>query len=204
VGLELLEGPDPEDPVATLAEAQDQVRSWSAKDEDYLVKRVKAATAIAEGETNRRLVEQSWKLTLNAFPSVAPDGSVRHAIRLPYPPLISVESVKYLDAAGVLQTLVPNVDYLVRAAETPGEIVPAYGKCWPSTRCIEDAVRVEFTCGYGAAADVPELLKSGILLLVGTLYANRETVAPVEMREIPQSAAWIFEKFRVVRWSETA
>ena len=70
----------------------------------------------------------------------------------------------------------------------------------PPPRATKDAVRVDFTCGYGAASDVPEPIKRAVLLLVGTLYANRESVAPVAMHEIPQSAIWLLSPYRVWRF----
>jgi len=210
MGLELTE--PPEEPLLTDEEALAQVRSDEPKDAEWIALRVLAATEAAERATNRRFLTQEWKLTRDAFPgAIGPrdhrehrgfvDQGVRaaRAIILPYPPLASVEAVKYLDVDGVERTLDPS-KYIVRTGETPGEIVPAFGESWPATRCIEDAVRVEFTCGYGGPEDVPALLKAAVALIVGTLYANRETVAPVEMREIPFTARWLLEKFEVKRW----
>ena len=57
------------------------------------------------------------------------------------------------------------------------------------------------TCGYGSPADVPEPIRRAVLLLVGTLYANRETVAPVAMQQVPQTAEWLLGPYRVVRFA---
>ncbi len=190
MGLTLIAGPA--EPVVTLAEAQLQVRSEHAQETGLLMSLVVAATAQAEAYCRRRFVTQRWRATFDAFPA--------GAFVLPHPPLASVESVTYVDPAGIVQTLATS-EYTVRAAETPGEIVPAYGKCWPSARAARDAVVVEFTCGYGAAVAVPEPIKRAILLVVGTLYANRETVAPTAMQEIPHSAEWLLGPYRVMRFA---
>lgn len=190
MGLELLQAPA--EPVVTLAEAQTHLRSSCPEEDSLVVSLVEAATAQAEAYCRRRFVSQRWRLTLDAFPA--------GAIVLPYPPLVSVESVKYVDSAGVVQTL-DVANYVVRAAETPGEIVRAYGISWPSPRSEPGAVRVEFTAGYGAASAVPDAIKRGVLTIVGTLYANRESVAPVAMQPVPQSAEWILGPHRVLRWS---
>jgi uncharacterized phiE125 gp8 family phage protein len=108
--------------------------------------------------------------------------------------------VRYVDGDGALQTLAAE-DYVVRSAETPGEIVPAFATSWPAARDVPDAVQVDFTCGYGAPEDVPVAVKHAVLLVVGTLYANRETVAPVAMTAIPHSAEWLLGPFRVVRFA---
>jgi hypothetical protein len=43
-------------------------------------------------------------------------------------------------------------------------------------------------------------LRAAVALILGTLYANRENVAPVEMKEIPQTARWLLEKYSWKRW----
>ncbi len=190
MGLVLLAAPAA--PVVSLEEAQLQVRADSAIESGLLASLVEASTAQAEAFCRRRFVTQSWRLTLPAFPA--------GAIVVPFPPLVSVESVKYVDDNGVLQT-VPPADYVARTAETPGEIVPIHGKTWPATRHEPDAIRVEFTCGYGATDAVPAPIKRAILLVVGTLYANRETVAPVSMQAIPHTAEWLLGPYRVLRFA---
>jgi uncharacterized phiE125 gp8 family phage protein len=190
VGLVLLQGPAA--PVVTVAEAQLQTRSENPQETGLLTSLAAAATAQAEAYCRRRFVTQRWRATLEAFPA--------GALVLPHPPLASVESVTYVDRDGVVQTLA-GTEYIVRTAETPGEIVPAYGTLWPAARDVVDAVAVEFTCGYGDPAAVPEPIKRAVLLIVGTLYANRETVAPTAMQEIPHSAEWLLGPFRVVRFA---
>ncbi|MCE9635595.1 MAG: head-tail connector protein [Planctomycetes bacterium] len=190
MGLLLLEGPAA--PLVSLAEAQIHVRSENPEESALLASMVLAATAQAEAYCRRRFVTQRWRATFDRFPD--------EALFLPHPPLASVEAVTYADTAGVAQVLAP-ADYLVRTAETPGEVIPAYGKSWPSTRDVADAVAVDFTCGYGDPSDVPEAVKRAVLLLVGTLYANRESVAPTTMQPIPHTAEWLLGPFMVRRFA---
>jgi len=203
VGLELIEAPDADDPVATWEEASVQVRSEDPGDKALLEELVAAATGMAQGYTRRAFVAQKWRLTQSAFvlpPAVCdPLRPSRAAITLPIPPLVSVESVKYIDVDGVLQTLDP-AKYTMRKNVTPGEIVRAYAAEWPSTRAVDDAVQVEFTCGYGEAVAVPAAIKRAVLLIVGTLYRNRENVVTGTIAtEIPQSAQWLLSRYRVAR-----
>lgn len=190
MGLVLLEGPAA--PVVSLEEAQVHLRSELADESALVTSLVAAATAQAEAFCRRRFVSQRWRATFDAFPSAA--------LILPHPPLASVELVTYLDREFVLQTFDP-ADYVVRSAETPGEVVPARGKAWPAAAEESDAVAVEFTCGYGEPDAVPEPIRRAVLLLVGTLYANRETVAPTAMQEVPHTAAWLLGPYRVVRFA---
>ncbi|MCE9635801.1 MAG: head-tail connector protein [Planctomycetes bacterium] len=190
MGLVLLEAPSA--PVVSLEEAQVHLRSEVAEESALIISLVAAATAQAEAFCRRRFVTQRWRATLDRFP----DG----ALLLPHPPLASVDAVTYADTAGVAQVMAP-ADYVVRPAETPGEVIPAYGKSWPATRDVPDAVAVDFTCGYGDPADVPEAVKRAVLLLVGTLYANRESVAPTNMQPIPHTAEWLLGPFVVRRFA---
>jgi uncharacterized phiE125 gp8 family phage protein len=191
MGLVLLEGPAA--PLVSLEEAQVHLRTEIAEESALVASLVAAATAQAEAFCRRRFVTQRWRATFNAFPA--------GAIVLPHPPLASVESVTYVDGAGVMQTL-DEAAYVVRTAETPGEIVSAFGTRWPATRQVIDAVAVEFTCGYGAPEDVPEPIRRAVLLLVGTLYANRESVVTGTIAaELPHTAEWLLGPFRVVRFA---
>jgi hypothetical protein len=48
---------------------------------------------------------------------------------------------------------------------------------------------VVYVAGYGAASDVPALIRQGLLCHVGTLYENRESVAVGTMAPVPHSLA---------------
>lgn len=165
-----------EEPV-TLAEAKLHCRV-DGTDDDALFTGViiPAARESAEHRTGRALVTQKWELSLEAFPAGAFD--------LPKPPLQSVESIKYRDTAGNLQTLGPAA-YTVHTSSLAGKVAPAYGTSWPATRGQLDAVTVSFTAGYGDRSTVPAGLKSWILLAIGTLYENREAFASGQVIELP-------------------
>jgi uncharacterized phiE125 gp8 family phage protein len=190
VGLALLEPPAA--PLVSLEEAQVHLRAENPQEGALVQALVTAATAQAEAFCRRRFVTQRWRATFDRFPA--------GALVLPYPPLVSVESLSYVDSSFALQVLAP-ADYVVRSYETPGEIVPARAKTWPAAADEPDVVAVEFTCGYGDPAAVPEAIRRAVLLIVGTLYANRETVAPVAMQQVPHSAEWLLGPYRVVRFA---
>lgn len=150
----------PTEPV-TLAEAKLHLRVDGTDEDALITALISAARETCEDRIEGTIPVTGWRLTLDAFPD---------AIKLPRGPVASVESVKYLDAAGVEQTLSP-LDYLVDTVSTPGYIVPAYGKAWPETREQINAVEVEYTAG---SATTPAALKAWMLLAIGDMYANRE------------------------------
>jgi uncharacterized phiE125 gp8 family phage protein len=100
---------------------------------------VRTYTAEAETETNRAIMEQVWRITLDNFPA---------AIKLDKARVLAVEHVKFYDVDGVQRTLDP-ADYQVDAESEPGYIVPAPGKAWPATAQRINAVEVQYRAGYG-------------------------------------------------------
>lgn len=159
--------PPSEEPI-TLAEAKAQCRidSDETADDAFLQALIKAAREMAEHQTGRAFVTQTLELVLDGFHA---------AFVLRRPPTIAIESVKFLDSTGVQQTLNP-VDTLLDNDSEPGYLVPAYGKTWPDSYPVPNAVRVRYTAGYGDRTKVPESIKQWMLLMIGTGYANRETV----------------------------
>lgn len=152
----------------TTAEAKTHLRVTISADDAYIDALVKAARMMAENELRRSLLTQTWTKTLDQFPD---------AIGLPYPPIASVTSVKYLDTAGAQQTLASD-QYTLDKQSEPGWIVPAYGVTWPDTYCAVNAVEVIYVAGVASAALVAQSIRAWILLQVGHLYENREASIP--------------------------
>jgi uncharacterized phiE125 gp8 family phage protein len=124
------------------------------------------------GWLGRALITQTWDLVLDEFPAVTRNNPYA-AIKVPLPPLQSVTSVTYLDDNGVSQTLSASL-YDVDIKSEPGQVRPAYGESWPTTRDTPQAVTVRFVAGYGAAAAVPALIKLWLRIRLSTLYEHRE------------------------------
>lgn len=151
----------------TLTEAKSHLRVDVTDDDTLITELIKAARQMVEGNTGRSLITQTWRLTLDKFP---PNDE---SIQLERPPLVSVESVQYVDTAGATQTMA-TADYIVDTSHIQGEVALAYDETWPETRPQRNAVIVNYTTGYGAASAVPEILKGAIKLRLGDLFANRE------------------------------
>lgn len=79
---------------------------------------------------------------------------------LPRPPLVSVTSIKYLDADHVEQTF-SSADYWVSGVGRTGRITLKSGSSWPTVGAYPDAVVIRFVAGYSV---VPEPLISAALL----------------------------------------
>jgi uncharacterized phiE125 gp8 family phage protein len=179
----------------TLAEVKEHLRVQDSDEDGMIDLYISAATAYAESFMGRALIDQIWEVVLDTFPT---DDL---AIKIPRPPLIAVSSVNYDDVDGFQQTLATS-EYDVDTASQPGWIVPATS--WPATIEAINAVRIRFRAGYVDMSDspsvgeVPNDILNGILLIVGTLYAVRETVivgqTPVSM---PWSAEQLLRRHRI-------
>lgn len=176
--------------VASLAEMQlhlklDTEGSPPAHPDDTLVMD-KLAGAVSEidagdGWLGRALLPQQWRVSWRGFPCLTarnPDA----ALVLPFPPLISVDSVKYRDTGGTLITMTEAVDFEVNLQGEPnGFVAPLYRQVWPVTADRFDAVQVVFHCGYDATGSppnaLPEAIKHYCMVAAGLKYSNRDAEA---------------------------
>jgi uncharacterized phiE125 gp8 family phage protein len=125
---------------------------------------VRAFTREAEHCTGRAIIDQTHRVSLDAFPE---------AIQLPVSPVRSVV-VQYCDPDGQWQTLDP-ADYELDNEGSICYVVPAPGKAWPATQARINAVRVDALCGYGPDhTTTPDEFKAYILGKVAEKYAGVE------------------------------
>jgi uncharacterized phiE125 gp8 family phage protein len=98
--------------------------------------------------------------------------------------LTSPASGGYRDAAGELQTL-DSAAYTVDTVTRPGRIVLKPTASWPETSGEANAAEVRFTAGYGTAADVPQILKQCVLLMLGSMFEHREAAIDRRIDVVP-------------------
>lgn len=156
-----------EEPV-TLAEAKLHLRVDHSSDDQLITALIVAARQAAEERMQRSLLPQTWEKRLDLFPA---------GIELPRGPVTSITSVKFLDSAGVLQTLDPADYQLDSTSEFLGWLVPAVDVDWPDTQENINAVRVRYLAGWANPAAVPGAIKQWILAMVGATYTHRELAA---------------------------
>jgi uncharacterized phiE125 gp8 family phage protein len=121
------------------------------------------------GWLGRALRPQTWELRLRGFPGDCP-------IDLPFPPLISITSVKYDDQGGSEYTLVEGTDYRILASGSKGKqaIAPPYLQLWPIARCDYESVRIRYQCGYALtpADTMPAAIIQAVTLGVRGMLSN--------------------------------
>jgi len=147
--------------------------------EDALIKLyISAARRHAEAYTGRSFITQRWRLVLDGFP---------RCIELERGDVQRIDSITYRDMTGATQVVawdeptssVQRSSDGTMVADISGgvaRITPAFGCVWPVAVPEIGAVAVAYTAGYGGEEDVPEGIKSWILLRVARLHADREEI----------------------------
>lgn len=163
-----------EEPVSlNMAKAQCRADGITT-DADYLLELAQAAREHAEAYCGIRLMPTAVGMTFGSFAALE---------RLSQAPIQSLVDVRYLDTAGVEQVLDPTTYELIETDADPlrPALRLAFGKSWPATRAVADAVRVHAVAGYTA---VPRPVLRAMLLLIGQWYDERSAIA-VNVRGIP-------------------
>jgi uncharacterized phiE125 gp8 family phage protein len=169
----------------SLAEARLHLRidDDNTADDALIQVLITAAREQAEHETGRRMITQTREMTLDAFPA----GGESIQLHADCVKAQSIESITYLDTAGVWQTF-NAASYALDPHTLPGYVFEAAGAAWPAgVSDSANAVRIKVVCGYGnAGSDVPQALRQWMLLQIGAMYAQRETFAlGVPVAELP-------------------
>jgi hypothetical protein len=150
---------------------------------------VAAAVDQAEQFLCRPLLTTGFRYTQDAFPGHRFFGHyVGHAfgcvtgdyddryLRIPIGGVSAVSEVGYVDTDGAAQIMDPST-YLLDTTEPTARIAPAWATFWPFARHQMSAVHVNFQAGYGTTANVvPAAIVAAVKLILGNLYANRESV----------------------------
>jgi len=188
----------------SLAEMRVHLRIVDTAEDDLIGSLVTAARQYIEAQTQLAIATQTYRLTLDAFPTMdvtdlsrpATFGRLQtdSAILLPRGPATSVTSITYVDQAGATITLSPSL-YRTDTDSLPPRITPAYNQHWPVSREVTGAVRVTFIAGYTV---LPSTLRAAIKLLAAHLYINREpTLSGTIVASLPFSLESLITNHRV-------
>lgn len=167
----------PPEPLVSLDVAKQHLRVDTSDQDALITAYVAAASAIVdgpEGWLGRAVGVQTLQYS-GRFPCASDE-----AIRLPCPIVSEVVSIDYDDEDGNEQSFDPASWRLT----SRGWVELVDGETWPTTRAGCDAVRIEYDAGH---ADIPAAITAAVLLLVGDLYTNRETVTLGQASAIPMS-----------------
>ncbi len=123
-----------------LGEAKAHLRVDGSADDPMIRVYIGAAENVVRNTTGVQMVVATRRVGVDAFPV---------AITLPYPPLVSVSSLTYLDTARSRQTL-SAASYAVRTTPIFGYVEEAASTAWPSAYDETDSIQVTYICGHAA------------------------------------------------------
>jgi uncharacterized phiE125 gp8 family phage protein len=175
----------------TLAEAQlhlrlDTVGSPPSHPDDTIVQALISAS--------RENAEQYSGVTIAACTYEMQGELLDDALSLQTYPVTSIVSVKYQDEDDVTQTVSAS-DYYVNNFERPARLV--FKDNAPTA-----TLTVQFSAGFtdGQSPNtypLPAGIKASILLLLGHLYENRESVTAESMTDLPMGYLYLMTPHRI-------
>lgn len=147
----------------TLVEAKAQLRIAHDSEDALLEGLIRAARSEVEAQAGVALIDQSWRLALDAVPASGLVRLRRHPVR-------EVLSVTVYGDEGEAAVVDP-ADYQVDAASRPARL--RFGRRPAPERCL-NGIEIDFAAGFGeAGTDVPDLLKRAVMMLVSHWYEFR-------------------------------
>lgn len=175
----------PPAPFVTLAQAKSHLQVETSAFDETIGTYVAAAIEHLDGPNGylrRAIATQVLAATVYAWPSCRERG-----LDLPYPPVVSVNDVEYVDASGATVDVDPDLYEL-----TPeGRFRLAYGANWPSRRSASDPITITYTAGW---ENVPKRIVTAVLMHVGAMYDRRDETA-----EFPDAAKRLVSALRIPR-----
>lgn len=169
----------------TLEEVKNHLKVDFSTDDTLIESLIVAARQYCENYTNRKLITQTIEEKFDGFPD-------DRFLNLSVPKVISITSVKYLDTSEVEQTFAAE-NYDLSSHQWPPFVLLKLNKNWPSVLGRRDVVTVEYVVGFGAASDVPAVIKSAMLLVIGDLYEKRTD----SVKKLPTAAQHLLNQYRV-------
>jgi len=152
--------PPTDTPVSTQ-EVVDHLR-LDGRDSGWLDNFIAAATDYAEEKLSAALMPRTIRATFY-------DGE---ALILPRGPLIEVQTITDRDGAA-------TTEYEIKHTGHTAQIV--------LTRSIQYPISITYQAGYASAQTIPSSIRLAILMHVGTLWENRESITDKTKTIIPHS-----------------
>ncbi|MFI0846913.1 head-tail connector protein [Mesorhizobium sp. IMUNJ 23232] len=160
----------PEAEPVTVSEAKSFLRLAGSSEDALIEGLIRAAREDLERTTGLALIDQSWRLVLDAVPR----GDMVVLMRHPAKEVIAVTAYGTEDEA----SLVSPDDYQADLVSRPARL--SFRKRPEPMRAM-NGLEIDFRAGFGeAGTDVPDLLRRAILVLVAHWYEFRASYGPDE------------------------
>ena len=152
-----------------------------------------SAAGAVSSDLGRALTNTTYTLYLQRWPG--------RIIQLPYPPLISVDSIKYW--ADSDSTLTTFSSYTVANSGEPGLLALNEDATWPSLmdRGV-NPIEIQFQAGYGADQDdVPATIQAAVTMTAAYFFQQPiPVITGTIATELPLSVSRLIDSERFVRY----
>lgn len=205
-----ISGPDVE-PI-TVDEVKLHLKIDHTDDDVYIAALVHAARVFCEQWTGRAFTNQTWKLTLQQWPTRYRSDQWWDGPRLGAMSELHHDADRVPLPKGEIQSITSVVTYDDSDADTTwgaenyrltadGELARKEGVTWPTALRASDAIEITYIAGYGEDWNaVPMALRQGLTMLVSHWYENR---APVNIgnitTQLPLSVGAALGQFKIMR-----
>lgn len=174
----------------SLSEAKDFLRILTDDEDELLGTLITAARLMIEAASGRLLIEQSWRIVLDAWP-------LGGEIRLPLSPVRSLTAARVFPATGPAETVAPSSLMLVEGSDPP--LIAIVGPVSSPGRA-RAAIEIDLVTGFGATRDtVPAPLRQAVLRLACRWFEHRGDVVSRDAARLPAEIAALVAPFRRVR-----
>jgi hypothetical protein len=202
-----LVNPPASEPV-TLSEFKAHIKHPGGNDEDAILSLyISAAREYCEEITGLALITQTWRMTLDRWPTEREpwwdgvrDGAIgalyssgrASDIPLPSYPLQSVTGID-VDSAAI------NVGntFIVDTQQKPGRLVLKFGSALPQHVEAANAIQITYVAGYGSDSSmVPAALRLALLQMAAYLYTHRGDDCAAADAASESGALAIFNRYK--------
>jgi uncharacterized phiE125 gp8 family phage protein len=181
-----------------LAEVKNYLRIASAvtADDNHITAMIIEAREFVERVTGRALITQTITEYFDSFPALSQSLLTSRVIPLYIGPVISITEATGLSYIAVNGTPASytawdntgNSKYFLDIVSGgrgigPARICKKDGVDWPTIQSYTNAVKVVYSAGYGAAANVPGPIKRAMYKLIGQWYYHPELSNEFELVE---------------------
>lgn len=174
--MSLIRTTNPSESPLSMQEVKDFLRVKHNAEDGTIQTLIKVATDIAEKQFGRALMPQEWTARIeNWFTHTQP-------VELPYQPIQSVISVKYIDTDGTEQTLTEGTDYFLSADNA---YVYATAEFTAPALHADSAepVAIVYSAGYSSADFIPASIKHWMKMMIATTWLYREEITPMRTND---------------------
>lgn len=204
--LSLVTGPAAEP--LSLSEVKSFIKVDGSDEDTLLNGLIAAARSSAEEYLRRSLITQTWKASFDLvrnntdylgegvydLPISITYGGFPRVVPLPKGPVQSITSVTTYDTDNTSSTYAAS-NY--RLDDSGDRLLLNHQAIWPSSMRPRQAVEITYVAGYGdAASDVPQPIKTGMMIHVASLYEQRGMCG--DEKALPTATKPMYAPYRIM------